>query len=93
MSDKNEVLHIHPKASERVDKATNIYVSKSPRKGTKDKFMKINRGYSTCGVCGNSNTKHIHYTSGATSDGTVEVQEIQCVDCACYTEYYFSDRM
>ena len=67
MTEKNEPLRIHPKATERVDRHTKIFVSKSPRRGERDNFIKIASGHSTCGFCGSENTEHIHYTSGATT--------------------------
>ncbi len=93
MSENNKSLKIHPKARAKEDEYTNVSVSESPIRGKRDNFSKGGIVQSVCGVCGNTNTKNIYHTSGATSDGTVDVQEIQCLDCGCFTEYYFSDRM
>lgn len=93
MSEKNGVLRIHPKAREAADENTSIYLNEIPMMGTKDQFKAFSIGSLVCGVCGGHNAKLIHYTSGATSDGTVVVKELQCLDCEHYTTYWFSDRM
>lgn len=58
MTEKNEPLRIHPKATERVDIHTKIFVSKSPRRGERDNFIKVVIRYSICGVCGSNNSEH-----------------------------------
>ncbi|MBD3254873.1 MAG: hypothetical protein GF383_07255 [Candidatus Lokiarchaeota archaeon] len=91
---KNGILRIHPSVLERYedDECMDITVSTVPLRGSRNSFLD-SPAYLKCGVCGKRNVKLIHHTAGATFDGTVEVKEVQCLDCECFTLYFWSDRM
>ena len=89
MNDENsKVVRIHETVLNGVDKYTEVYVKNTPMRGEKGKYKHENfKKYKWCGACGGTNTKCIHATSGGTADGTVEVQEVECLDCGNFTMY------
>ena len=92
MAEEKDFLRIHPNLREKYDH-TSIYINEKPMRGEAGKFKDWPIGNLLCGVCGKDNVKLIHYTSGGTSDGTVEVKEVQCLDCGCFTMFWWSDRV